>query len=112
MIKLIKILDAHQVLMQFADVKMPYGATRKLSAITKITGDEMAAFEKKRDELAEVWREKDITDEERNKGYAAEINEILNSELDIELPKIKEDLIEKLEFSLRDLAIIDFLIEE
>ena len=112
MIKLIRILDAHQVLMQMAEVKLPYGVARKLAAITKLTGEEMSAFEAKRDELANTWREKDISDEEKNSGYAQEMNEILVSEIDTDFPKLKEEMLDHFEVSVRDLAMIDFLIED
>lgn len=112
MTKLVKILDAHQVLMKMADVKLPYAVARKLSKITKITTEEMTEFEKSRDEIAGRWREVEASEEERNAGYMTEINEILVADIDVEFPKLKEAELETIEFSLRDLAVIDFLIED
>ncbi|MGL5690206.1 MAG: hypothetical protein ACRDD8_05225 [Bacteroidales bacterium] len=110
-VEVIKVLNAHSVLMKLIDTEMSYGKARKFKKLVDITEAETRAFEDEKKKAHD--KVSHIEDEAiRNKEFQVAMDSILRSEIEIDVMELTANDLCDFSLTVRDLVFIDFLIAE
>jgi hypothetical protein len=107
------ILSSIQVLSVIANTKMPVKTSYNINKMLKKVGKEADIFEEERQKIVEVYLEdgKKEVPKEKEQEVRESIQELMNQEVELALPRITIDMLEDLEISPIDLQRIEPLLQ-
>lgn len=100
-----EIIERFNLVQEFInkDIVLPYALRRGIKKNINTLLEEYKIFDEERNK---ILKDTNLSDEEKE----LKIKEILETDVDIEFVKVSENVLENIDMSLRDEAILDFMI--
>jgi len=116
------LINAQESLIKFAKTDVPVKIAYWLSKDIQKFNIEFKAFEEARSKLFEKYGKKQVNEETKQEQlvikpenieiFQKEINELLKTEVEVEVHKIKLESLGEIKLSTFDLGVLQFIIEE
>ena len=113
-VKLAVVVSASEAMGRLASQAMPASTSFRIAKNLKVVQSELESYDETRKKLIEKHgKDGEISPDSKNwEKFIDEMNELLGTEIDLKIDKIKQSTLSKVEVSPADLLSVDFLIKE